>query len=109
MENRNEDIDKSRTHLNEFYKHTQNGMYGEWKDTCKNLNVTNADNLKKNAVAFEGMVITSDKEYFEKLGYVPGQEPPEKVKRVFDRSYEFAKQKSVFMEQTKYLMCKRSL
>lgn len=96
LKNRNEDIDKNRTHMNEFYTHTKNGMYAEWKDTCKDLNITNADSLKKNAIAFEGMVITSDKEYFEKLGYVPGQEPPEKVKEFFDRSYEFAKQEIGF-------------
>jgi len=96
LENRNKDIDKNRTHMNEFYKHTENGMYGEWKDTCKRLNITNSENLKKNATAFEGMVITSDKEYFEKLGYVPGQVPPEKVKEFFDRSYEFAKQEIGF-------------
>lgn len=104
LENRNEDIDKSRTHLNEFYKHTQNGMYGEWKDICKNLNVTNADNLKKNATAFEGMVITSDKAFFEKLGYVPGQEPPEKVKEFFDKSYEFAKQEIGFKGTDKNIL-----
>ena len=105
LENRNEDIDKSRTHLNEFYKHTQNGMYGEWRDICKKLNVTNADKLKKNAVAFEGMVITSDKEYFTKLGYVPGQEPPEKVKEFFDKSYEFVKQEVGFKGTDKNILC----
>ena len=49
LKNRNNDIDKSRTHLNEFFKHTKNGMYGEWKDVCKNLNISNSNNLKKNA------------------------------------------------------------
>jgi hypothetical protein len=95
-ENRNQDIDKNRTHLNEFFKHTQNGMFGEWKDTCKKLNVANAEDSKKNMTAFEGMVITSDKEYFENLGYVPGQEPPEKVKAFFEKSYAFAKQEIGF-------------
>ncbi len=55
-------------------------MYAEFKKVSKDLNISNAENLKKNATAFEGMVITSDKEYFEKLGYVPEQEPPSKVK-----------------------------
>lgn len=96
LEHRNPDIDIERTHMNEVYKQTKNGMYGEFKDVCKELNVSNADTLKKNATAFEGMVITSDKEYFEKLGYVPGQEPPEKVKEFFDKSYEFAKQEIGF-------------
>lgn len=96
IEHRNEDIDLNRTHMNEFYKQTQNGMYGEWKDVCKDLNIINADNMRKTTTAFEGMVITSDKAFFEKLGYVPGQEPPEKVKEFFDKSYEFAKQEIGF-------------
>jgi len=96
LQHRNPDIDIERTHLNHIYKQTKNGMYGEFKDICKKLNVCNADNLKKNATAFEGIVITSDKEYFENLGYVPGQEPPEKVKEFFDKSYDFAKQEIGF-------------
>ena len=96
LQHRNPDIDIERTHLNHIYKQTKNGMYGEFKDICKKLNVSNADNLKKNATAFEGIVITSDKEYFENLGYVPGQEPPEKVKKFFDKSYDFAKQEIGF-------------
>lgn len=105
LENRNQDIDKSRTHLNEFYKHTENGMYAEFKKVSKDLNISNAENLKKNATAFEGMVITSDKEYFEKLGYVPGQEPPSKVKEFFDKSYEFAKQEIGFKGTDKNILC----
>lgn len=105
LENRNEDIDKSRTHLNEFYKQTNNGMYGEWQDVCKNLNVTNSDNLKKNAIAFEGMIITSNKEFFEKLGYVPGEKPPEKVREFFEKSYEFAKQEIGFKGTDKNILC----
>lgn len=105
LENRNQDIDKSRTHLNEFYKHTENGMYAEFKKVSKDLNISNAENLKKNATAFEGMVITSDKEYFEKLGYVPGQEPPEKVKEFFDKSYEFAKQEIGFKGTDENILC----
>lgn len=105
LENRNQDIDKSRTHLNEFYKHTENGMYAEFKKVIKDLNISNAENLKKKATAFEGMVITSDKEYFEKLGYVPGQEPPEKVKEFFDKSYEFAKQEIGFKGTDANILC----
>jgi hypothetical protein len=105
LENRNQDIDKSRTHLNEFYKHTENGMYAEFKKVSKDLNISNAENLKKNATAFEGMVITSDKEYFEKLGYVPGQEPPSKVKEFFAKSYEFAKQEIGFKGTDKNILC----
>lgn len=96
LKNRNNDIDKSRTHSNEFFKHTKNGMYGEWKDVCKNLNISNSNNLKKNAIAFEGMIITSDKEFFKRLGYVQGKEPSEKVKDFFNNAYEFAKQEIGF-------------
>ena len=96
LENRNEDIDKNRTHMNEYYKHSKNGLYGEWKDVCKGLNVVNAENLKKNATAFEGMIVTSNKEFFEEMGYVPGQEPPEQVKEYFEKSYEFAKKEIGF-------------
>lgn len=105
LENRNQDIDKNRTHLNEFYKHTENGMYAEFKKVSKDLNISNAENLKKNATAFEGMIITSDKEYFEKLGYVPGEEPPGKVKEFFDKSYEFAIQEIGFKGTDKNILC----
>lgn len=105
FENRNEDIDKNRTHLNEFYKHTTNGMYAEFKKISKEMNITNADSLKKNATAFEGMIITSDQEYFKKLGYVPGEEPPQKVKEFFDKSYEFAKQEIGFKGTDQNILC----
>ena len=35
------------------------------------------------------MIITSDKSFFEKLGYVQGQPPPQKVIDFFNRSYGF--------------------
>lgn len=80
-------------------------MYAEFKKVSKDLNISNAENLKKNATAFEGIVITSDKEYFEKLGYVPEQEPPSKVKEFFDKSYEFAKQEIGFKGTDKNILC----
>lgn len=104
LQHRNPDIDISRTHLNKIYKQTKNGMYGEWQDTCKDMNVTNSDKLRKNAIAFEGMVITSDRNFFEKLGYVPGQEPADKVKEFFDQSYEFAKQEIGFKGTDKNIL-----
>ena len=96
MEHRSGDIDKARTHMNEFFKHTRSGMYGEWKDICRDLNVSNADRMKKNMTAFEGMVITSDKAFFENMGYVPGQEPPAAVREFFQNAYDFAKQEIGF-------------
>lgn len=104
LQHRNPDIDISRTHLNKIYKQTKNGMYGEWQDTCKDMNVTNSDKLRKNAIAFEGMVITSDRDFFEKLGYVPGQEPSDRVKEFFDQSYEYAKQEIGFKGTDKNIL-----
>ncbi|QIB68575.1 hypothetical protein Ami103574_04215 [Aminipila butyrica] len=96
IQHRNPDIDIKRTHLNEIYKQTKNGMYAEWKDVCSNLNVSNVDKLKKKAIAFEGMVITSDKDFFEKLGYRSGLPPPEKIKKFFTLAYTFAIQEIGF-------------
>jgi len=90
FENRNEDIDRSRTHLNEFFKLTNNGMYNEWKETCERLNIVNANKLKKNVTAFEGMVITSDRAFFESLGWSPGEDPTVEMNDFFNQAYEFA-------------------
>lgn len=90
FENRNEDIDRSRTHLNEFFKLTNNGMYNEWKETCERLNIVNANKLKKNVTAFEGMVITSDRAFFESLGWSPGEDPTVGMNDFFNQAYEFA-------------------
>lgn len=43
----------------------------------------------KKSTAFEGMIVTSDKEFFEKLGYVAGEQPPYEVIEFFDRAYKF--------------------
>lgn len=90
FENRNEDIDRNRTHLNEFFKLTNNGMYNEWKETCERLNIVNANKLKKNVTAFEGMVITSDRAFFESLGWSPGKDPTVEMNDFFNQAYEFA-------------------
>lgn len=45
---------------------------------------------KENSVAFEGMIITSDSSFFERLGYVPGRPPPPEVKGFFESAYKFA-------------------
>lgn len=96
FENRNEDIDRSRTHLNEFFKLTNNGMYNEWKETCERLNIVNANKLKKNVTAFEGMVITSDRAFFESLGWSPGEDPTVEMNDFFNQAYEFACQEIGF-------------
>ena len=63
-------------------------MNAQWKTTMENLNATFRE--KKDSVAFEGMIITSDSAFFEKLGYVPGLPPPPEVKEFFERAYAFA-------------------
>lgn len=70
MQFRNGDIDPERTQYNYAVKHTENigGLYGAWKDAMKELNVTNAEKVNKTTVAFEGMIVTSNSEFFEKLG-----------------------------------------
>lgn len=45
---------------------------------------------KKDATAFEGMIITSDTEFFERLGWKKGEETPYAVMAFFNRCYEFA-------------------
>ena len=54
----------------------------------ENLNATFRE--KKDSVAFEGMIVTSDSAFFERLGYVPGLPPPPEVKEFFERAYAFA-------------------
>ena len=43
----------------------------------------------KKSTAFEGIIITSDKEFFQRLGYIAGEDPPPEVMRFFNRAYNF--------------------
>ena len=43
----------------------------------------------KKAVAFEGVIITSDKSFFENLGYIPGEPLPYELQKFFADSYLF--------------------
>lgn len=86
--NRNENIDSERTPLNFYYKKSDGGLNAQWKKTIKDLEVS--FNEKAKSIAFEGMIITSDPIFFEKLGYVQGISPPIEVKEFFDRAYKFA-------------------
>lgn len=45
----------------------------------------------KKAVAFEGVIVTSDKTFFEAHGYVPGDPLPLELQRFFADSYAFLK------------------
>ena len=85
---RNEDIDSERTPLNLYFKKSEGGLTAQWKKTMKELNATFCE--KKKSVAFEGMIITSDTEFFERLGWEKGEETPYAVMEFFNRCYEFA-------------------
>lgn len=67
---RNEDIDSERTLPNLYLKKSDGGLTSQWKKTMKDLNATFRE--KKDSTAFEGMIITSDTEFFERLGWKKG-------------------------------------
>ncbi len=87
---RNEDIDSERTPLNLYFKKSEGGLTAQWKKTMKELNATFKETKK--STAFEGMIITSDTEFFERLGWKKGEETPYAVMEFFNRCYEFALQ-----------------
>ena len=88
--NRNEDIDSERTPLNLYFKKSEGGLTAQWKKTMQELNATFRE--KKKSVAFEGMIITSDTAFFERLGWEKGKDTPYAVMEFFNRCYEFALQ-----------------
>ena len=84
---RNEDIDGERTPFNYYYKKSDGGFASTWKNIMNELNATFKETKK--STAFEGIIVTSDKEFFERLGYVAGEGPPPEVMRFFYRAYNF--------------------
>lgn len=86
-QNRNEDIDSSRTPLNYYFKKSEGGLNSQWKRTIQALNATFKETKK--AVAFEGVIITSDRAFFENLGYIPGEPLPCELQKFFADSYLF--------------------
>ena len=86
---RNEDIDSERTPLNYYFKKSEGGLHAQWKQTMQDLNATFKETKK--AVAFEGVIITSDKAFFEEHGYVPGEPLPLELQKFFADSYAFLK------------------
>lgn len=88
---RNQDIDSERTPLNLYFKKSDGGLIAQWKKTMKELNATFKETKK--SAAFEGMIITSDTEFFERLGWKKGEETPYAVMEFFNRCYEFALRK----------------
>lgn len=86
---RNEDIDSERTPLNYYFKKSEGGLNAQWKQTMETLNATFKETKK--AVAFEGVIVTSDKTFFEAHGYVPGEPLPLELQKFFADSYAFLK------------------
>ena len=86
---RNEDIDSERTPLNYYFKKSEGGLNAQWKQTMQGLNATFKETKK--AVAFEGVIVTSDKAFFEERGYVPGEPLPLELQKFFADSYAFLK------------------
>ena len=86
---RNEDIDSERTPLNYYFKKSEDGLNAQWKQTMQGLNATFKETKK--AVAFEGVIITSDKTFFEERGYVPSEPLPLELQKFFADSYAFLK------------------
>ena len=86
---RNEDIDSERTPLNYYFKKSEGGLNAQWKQTMQDLNATFKETKK--AVAFEGVIVTSDKAFFEERGYVPGEPLPLELQKFFADSYAFLK------------------
>ena len=86
---RNEDIDSERTPLNYYFKKSEGGLHAQWKQTMQDLNATFKETKK--AVAFEGVIVTSDKAFFEEHGYVPGEPLPLELQKFFADSYAFLK------------------
>ena len=85
--NRNKDIDEMRTPNNIYFKKSYGGLNAEWKKIVAQTNANFKDTKK--SVAFEGIIITSDKAFFESLGYIQGEQPPSKVLEFFERAYKF--------------------
>ena len=63
-------------------------MRAQWKKVLKDLNAT--FKRTKKSTAFEGMIVTSDTEFFEKLGWRKGEGMPPSVIRFFSQAYRFA-------------------
>lgn len=99
---RNEDIDSERTPLNLYFKKSEGGLTAQWNRTMKDLNVTFWE--KKDSTAFEGMIITSDTAFFERLGWKKGEETPYAVMEFFNRCYEFALRKIGYKGTDKNIM-----
>ncbi len=76
----NKDIDPTRTHLNFYCKENELTYIREFDRMQKELDLKG--NLRKNSIIMCQMMITSDNEFFKKIGL-------EETKRYFKESYKF--------------------
>ena len=76
----NKDIDPTRTHLNFYCKENETTYIREFDRMKKEYDLKG--NLRKNSVIMCQMMITSDNEFFKKIGL-------EETKRYFIESYKF--------------------
>ena len=76
----NKDIDPTRTHLNFYCKENELTYIREFDRMQKELDLKG--NLRKNSIIMCQMMITSDNEFFKKIGL-------EETKRYFIESYNF--------------------
>ena len=84
---RNEDIDSERTPLNYYFKKSDGGLSAQWKKVVKDFGASFHETKK--AIAFEGIIVTSDTAFFEKLGWIRGRPTPEAIKQFFCDCYAF--------------------
>lgn len=90
VNHRNTDIDKERSDLNHSYKDASRGFVAEYADIRTALNAQGKET--KTGIAFEGMIVTADLPFFERLGYEQGKPMTKEVKSFFDDAYTFARQ-----------------
>lgn len=76
----NKDIDPTRTHLNFYCKENETTYIREFDRMKKEYDLQG--NLRKNSIIMCQMMITSDNEFFQKIGL-------EETKRYFIESYKF--------------------
>lgn len=85
---RNPDIDPDRSVRNMVFKETKHGFYAEWKQIMEDLHVQYRDT--KTGIAFEGMVITAEKKFFEeKFDWDPDKPFSGELLDFWDKNYEW--------------------
>ena len=92
---KNADIVKSLSYKNMFLKKSTQGFHKEWQRVMDEMHAQSRVNKKTNVL--DGMIITSDKAFFEKLGWKKGKAPTLKMKEFFDEAYAWALKEIGFM------------